>query len=393
MAECSVAFRYRSRERVKGPLFRVVLDHLEEFAMRLAGPSPASPHPHPGVVERFRKYIECGLPRFGVVRLRCPKCGEDVFAAFSCKIRGLCPSCDAKRATVTMANAVDRLLPEAGYRQWVLTLPKRLRFLTNLHPALIGDVAVILARALELFMRRKYGAGAPAHIAFVQRFGGEMNLHPHIHSIVSEGLFFKERGLFGPELGFKITAPPAESEIADLTESIRRKVIHRFKRLGYLLPLDAQRMLSWPNPGFSLHAKVYVPPGDRDGLQRVLYYCGRPALSVQRVSYYAQRNLVVYRTDPRGLRPNESHLLGPGNQLLRAGSLLLDVLGAIDFGGGYAELLPGSEVLDVGGYAVRVLTLEKLAQIKRHLSRPKDKLMLMHLEAALEEREKARGLG
>jgi len=101
----------------------------------------------------------------------------------------------------------------------------------------------------------------------------------------------------------------------------------------------------------------------------------------------------VYRTDPRGLRPNESHLLGPGNQLLRAGSLLLDVLGAIDFGGGYAELLPGSEVLDVGGYAVRVLTLEKLAQIKRHLSRPKDKLMLMHLEAALEEREKARGLG
>jgi len=34
------------------------------------------------------------------------------------------------------------------------------------------------------------------------------------------------------------------------------------------------------------------------------------------------------------------------------------------------------------------LTLEKLTEIKRHLSRPKDKLMLMHLEAALEERAK-----
>jgi transposase-like protein len=61
------------------------------------------------IIERFRKYIECGLSRFGVVRYRCPKCGEDLFVAFSCKIRGLCPACDAKRATVTMANAVDRL--------------------------------------------------------------------------------------------------------------------------------------------------------------------------------------------------------------------------------------------------------------------------------------------
>jgi hypothetical protein len=64
-------------------------------------------------------------------------------------------------------------------------------------------------------------------------------------------------------------------------------------------------------------------------------------------------------------------------------------LGSIDWGGGYDELLPGTEVLDVGGYAVRVLTLEKLTELKRRLSRPKDQLMLIHLEAALEERKKA----
>ena len=47
-------------------------------------------------------------------------------------------------------------------------------------------------------------------------------------------------------------------------------------------------------------------------------------------------------------------------------------------------------MLDVGGSAVRVLTLEKQVELKRQLTRPKDKLMLMHLEAALDEREKAR---
>jgi hypothetical protein len=82
-------------------------------------------------------------------------------------------------------------------------------------------------------------------------------------------------------------------------------------------------------------------------------------------------------------------LLGPGNPLLQAGNLKFDLLGAIDWGGGYEQLLRDSEVLEVGGHSVRVLTLEKLTDIKRHLSRPKDKFMLLHLEAALEERAKA----
>ena len=97
-----------------------------------------------------------------------------------------------------------------------------------------------------------------------------------------------------------------------------------------------------------------------------------------------------YRDDPRNLRPNESHLLGAGNQLLQSGNLKFDLLGTIDFGGGYDDLLPSSEVLDVGGHAVRVLTLEKQVELKSKLTRPKDKLMLMHLEAALDERRKAR---
>jgi hypothetical protein len=96
----------------------------------------------------------------------------------------------------------------------------------------------------------------------------------------------------------------------------------------------------------------------------------------------------VFRDDPRLLRPNESHLSGHGQLLLQSGNLKFDVLGAIEPGGSYDDLVPASEVVVVGGLAVRVLTLEKLIDIKRGLPRPKDKLMLMQLEAALEERSK-----
>ena len=172
MGDRSGSFIYRARDRVRGPLYKVVLDHLEEFAMRLAWPQDARPMLQLRAIDRFRRYIECGVSHFGVARYRCPKCGESVFVAFSCKTRGLCPSCDAKRATITMANAVDRLLPEVGYRQFVLVVPKRLRFIMNLHAELAGEVAAILARCVELYMRRRGAAGSPVHIAFVQRFGG-----------------------------------------------------------------------------------------------------------------------------------------------------------------------------------------------------------------------------
>ena len=46
----------------------------------------------------------------------------------------------------------------------------------------------------------------------------------------------------------------------------------------------------------------------------------------------------VYRRDPRQLRPAESHLLGPGHQLLTTTHGDLDCLGAIDQDRGYEEL-------------------------------------------------------
>jgi len=92
----SGALRYRARDKAKGPLHRLVLDHLEEFVVRMRLPPDHRPRPHPGVLDHFRRYLECGILRFGVVRYRCPSCGEDLFVAFSCKLRGFCPHCAAK---------------------------------------------------------------------------------------------------------------------------------------------------------------------------------------------------------------------------------------------------------------------------------------------------------
>ena len=43
------------------------------------------------------KYLDCGNPRSGFARTRCPDCADERLVMFSCRTRGFCPSCHAKR--------------------------------------------------------------------------------------------------------------------------------------------------------------------------------------------------------------------------------------------------------------------------------------------------------
>lgn len=94
----------------------------------------------------------------------------------------------------------------------------------------------------------------------------------------------------------------------------------------------------------------------------------------------------VYRHDPRKLRPQESHLSGPGHQLLTTSHGDLDCLGTIGEGMGYDELLGQTvEMRLSGGMTVRVLGLPALIEAKERAGRPKDLAVLPVLRATLDE--------
>jgi hypothetical protein len=55
--------------------------------------------------------------------------------ALSCKGRGVCPSRNGRRMAQTAAHLVDRVIPPVPVRQWVISVPKRLRcYLADLVP-------------------------------------------------------------------------------------------------------------------------------------------------------------------------------------------------------------------------------------------------------------------
>ena len=97
---------------------------------------------------------------------------------------------------------------------------------------------------------------------------------------------------------------------------------------------------------------------------------------------------VTYRDESPNLVPTQADLVSDQCQRLRTGRLDLDIMGTLGEHLDYAGLLADTDKLEVAGYIVDVLKLEKLIDIKRKLTRPKDRFMLIHLEATLEERER-----
>lgn len=74
------------------------------------------------------------------------------------------------------------------------------------------------------------------------------------------------------------------------------------------------------------------------------------------------------------LRPGSDALAGPGHQLLRTSLGPLDLLGTVEGGLSYEDLLPLSEKIALEGRSIRVLTLPALADLKKNASHPKDQL-------------------
>jgi len=210
-----------------------------------------------------------GIAAHGFARVHCDSCRHEYLVAFSCKVRDLCPSCGTRRMVEAAAHLVDTVLPRVPYRQWVVSVPKRVRWFLKHRPEALDGLARVFLRATETALRRasrdaprdsRFGA-----VLFVHRFGDSLNSHVHFHVIVTDGVFS-----------------------ADLDAA------------------TAADMREWRHGGgWSVDASVRVADWDRQALERLVRYCARPPLASGRLGrlnadtlvYRLRRPLVDGRTE------------------------------------------------------------------------------------------------
>src|SRR5438093_8625907 len=139
----SAAFEYTPRHPEESILYDVVAEQLETFLAR----QRERDRPVPLFVEReFRSFLDCGILAHGFLRLHCDSCGHDRILPFSCKRRGWCPSCGGRKMADTAAHLVDCVFPWVPVRQWVLSLPFKLRYLMAYDSDLMADILNIFVR-------------------------------------------------------------------------------------------------------------------------------------------------------------------------------------------------------------------------------------------------------
>ena len=88
-ASAPLQHSYRRRDPESTVLHQVIRENLATFL--------AQSEEHfglPRLIEQdFLRYLDCGVLAHGFSRVRCESCGDELLVAFSCKSRGICPSC------------------------------------------------------------------------------------------------------------------------------------------------------------------------------------------------------------------------------------------------------------------------------------------------------------
>ncbi len=303
---------YKRRQPEKTVLYQVVNEHVETL---LAEAAERYEYGYPAHIEKtYRGYLGCGLLQNGFARLRCGSCGKETLLAFSCKMRGICPSCEGRRMADVAAHLVDRVLPIASYRQWTLSVAYEYRLAMAAEPKVLSDVLRrFIAEVFNYKRRQARKAGIaypkPAAISLTQRFGSILNLHPHFHVVIPDGVFIEEAPgvarwmpLPGPSAqdiehiatrvairvhryfqhrtDFGADAGEGQSDAQSLADAVTNPGLAA-KRTGLDPPKrDEVAMAS----GFSLHVGRAIAPDDRAGLEKQIRYGARPAFAQSRLS-------------------------------------------------------------------------------------------------------------
>jgi hypothetical protein len=225
----------------------------------------------------------------------------------------------------TAAHLVDTVLPRVPYRQWVVTVPRRVRWFLKHRPEVLDGLARVFLRAAETAIRRA-SPDAPSDarfgaVLFVHRFGDSLNSHVHFHVIVTDGVFSAdpddpEKAVFHPAVELD------EPVVRTVRDQLRRRGLRWLVRHDHLDSAAAAEMRTWQHGGgWSIDASVRVADWDRPALERLVRYCARPPLASGRLGRLGADTL-VYRLRRPLLDGRTEILLRPLDLLARLADLL-----------------------------------------------------------------------
>ena len=299
---------YRPRHQQQSPFYQLVERFYPEFeAVYEERYQERYGFWRPIIGTVVRKFLECGDLKHGFARVRCPNCREEFFVPYSCRGRCFCPSCHEKRALEKADWVAEHICAEVPHRQFVFTIPKRLRIYFRFERRLLGELCRAAARTVITVYRAASGRpdAVPGMVGAIQTFGQLIHAHPHIHALVTEGVFLPE-GTFLP-------LPKLATE--PFLKLWEQEVFALLLAEGKITEEVVANMRSWKHSGFSVDQSVRLEAGDQEGVQRLIQYFLRCPFSQARMIEVTEAGKVIYKTEHNAV----GRFPEPGDEELLAG--------------------------------------------------------------------------
>ena len=271
---------YRRRSPEASPLYQIVYHSRDDLQFQWEA---RFQHQYgclrDEVLKTLDEYLNCGILAHGAARVYCDGCKHSLLIAFSCKRRGVCPSCGAKRAVKFAEHIYSEVIEDVPHRHTVFTIPKRLRVFfkydRKLNTILFRAAWGALSQVLGIDEREL------AAIFTVQTAGEALNYHPHLHGLLADG-YWKD-GVF---------ARFGELELKAIEEAFADRVLAQLHKRELITEDDVAQILSQDHSGFGVW--MGDPFHDKESEQFVARYIERAPLSLEKLSI--QDDIVTYTT-------------------------------------------------------------------------------------------------
>jgi hypothetical protein len=280
---------YRPRRPQATRLWQCLHNHFEQFLKDHPGKYEKQYGKlRPEILEVVEKYLQCGDLTMGFARVVCRTCRQSYLLAFSCRCRWFCPSCHQKKVLQFGEFISQRVAYPVPHRHYVLTLPKMLRVYFKHDREMIGKLCEIAHESVRQYMGQalRKESGQAGMVVALQSFGEYLNAHPHIHAIVTDGLFMPD-GMF-------YVMPRLSTQW--LEEIFRRKVISMLVAEGKLGQELGRQLLNWKHSGFNVDHGQPVKREDKAGLERLSQYILRNPFSEDKMIYNREQQQVIYHS-------------------------------------------------------------------------------------------------
>ena len=295
---CPAASReaiYRPRRPRASPLWQLLDRYFDEF-QRVYDERYQKRYGfwRPVIARTVEKFLVCGDLHEGFARVRCPKCRYEFLVAFSCRRRCLCPSCHQKRALITADRIAGTLCAPVAHRQFVFTIPKRLRIFFRFDRRLLGELPRFAWQTVLEVYRAVLDRQdvTPGMIAAIHTFGELVHWHPHLHALVTDGAFAPD--------GTFIPLPALDGE--PFEKLWQKKVFDLLLKRRKIDQSLVTQMLGWQHSGFGVHHAVRLDAEDLAGRERLAHYMLRCPFSLERLIRVTGQGTVIYLAEKKACR-------------------------------------------------------------------------------------------